>query len=170
MKTRSAALAVLVVLVICLIPLLPACGGDEDEVTINPGVKPSPSQTETVPPTSPAPPPTTPTETYTVTIGNHTDITGVAANALKYIDMALEDVVEYYNENNDPETAVLTIGNTTVSGNTITGAPGVNSGIYLYVDNATDGILSEPRLSEITLSLHLTPVYMLSCSTRTISP
>ncbi|MCP4611568.1 MAG: ABC transporter substrate-binding protein [Planctomycetes bacterium] len=35
-----------------------------------------------------------------ITIGNHTDKTGVASNALEYIDAALADVVEYYNENN----------------------------------------------------------------------
>ena len=36
----------------------------------------------------------------TITIGNHTNKTGIAANAMQYKDMALKDVVEYYNENN----------------------------------------------------------------------
>ena len=35
-----------------------------------------------------------------ITIGNLTDFTGVSANAMEYINMALDDLVEYYNETN----------------------------------------------------------------------
>lgn len=45
---------------------------------------------------------TDPTEVppVTITIGNHTDATGVASNAMAIITMALEDTIEYYNEQN----------------------------------------------------------------------
>ena len=36
----------------------------------------------------------------TITIGNLTDMTGVSANSLQVIDVALQDMVNYYNENN----------------------------------------------------------------------
>ncbi len=39
-------------------------------------------------------------EFVTITIGNFTDKTGVASGALGVIDMALEDIVGYYNEQN----------------------------------------------------------------------
>ena len=35
-----------------------------------------------------------------ITIGNLTDFTGVSSTAMEYINMALDDLVEYYNENN----------------------------------------------------------------------
>ncbi len=35
-----------------------------------------------------------------ITIGNHTDLTGPTSGALQYINLALEDIVEYYNEEN----------------------------------------------------------------------
>ncbi|NQT72805.1 MAG: ABC transporter substrate-binding protein [Chloroflexi bacterium] len=49
------------------------------------------------------PPETTstgPKEDVVITIGNLTDITGVSANAQVVINMALDDLVEYYNEEN----------------------------------------------------------------------
>lgn len=39
-------------------------------------------------------------ESVTITIGNFTDKTGVASGAIGVIDMALEDIVGYYNEQN----------------------------------------------------------------------
>ncbi len=45
-------------------------------------------------------PKTSPVENAVVTIGNLTDLTGVSANAQVYINMALEDMVKYYNDNN----------------------------------------------------------------------
>jgi len=57
--------------------------------------KPSPTtsvtQTETPPPTPPE---------KVITIGNMTDFTGVSATAMEYINMSLDDMVKYYNDNN----------------------------------------------------------------------
>lgn len=36
--------------------------------------------------------------TVTITIGNHTDMTGVSANAMEILTMALKDTVDYYNQ------------------------------------------------------------------------
>ncbi len=73
----------LIVLIIILAALTGACGdnnGDEiSEVTIE-----IPKEKEDV----------------VITIGNLTDMTGVAANPLAAINMALQDVVKYYNEEN----------------------------------------------------------------------
>lgn len=52
-------------------------------------------------PSSPTPTPVT-SETppnKVITIGNLTDFTGVSATAMEYINMALDDIVEYYNDN-----------------------------------------------------------------------
>jgi hypothetical protein len=47
----------------------------------------------------------------------------------------------YYNYNSNPDDgATLTIGAPTISGNTISGAAATGDGIYLYVDNSTEGI------------------------------
>lgn len=43
---------------------------------------------------------TLPTEPVTIAIGNLTDLTGVSANGMEPINMALGDMVRYYNENN----------------------------------------------------------------------
>lgn len=40
------------------------------------------------------------TEPVTITIGNHTDVTGVASNAMAILTMALQDTVAYYNAEN----------------------------------------------------------------------
>lgn len=79
---------ILLALSLCLLPLLPACGGGGDD---EPPPLARPSPTDEPRPTD---------VSVTVTIGNHTDKTGVAANAMQYIDMALKDTVDYYNENN----------------------------------------------------------------------
>ena len=39
-------------------------------------------------------------QSETITIGNYTDMTGVASTALQYSNMALEDMVAYYNDQN----------------------------------------------------------------------
>jgi len=82
-KTSIKNSCVLLLVLLLVQVSLSACGGGDDEAE-----------------------PTVPTATSTtdqvakITIGNHTDKTGVAANALAYIDAALADVVEYYNQNN----------------------------------------------------------------------
>jgi len=82
---------VIIMLAIMLLALqmLVACngGGDDKEPTV-------PTDTPSTQPT------VEPPGKVTITIGNHTDKSGVAANAMQYIDMALKDVVEYYNEKN----------------------------------------------------------------------
>jgi len=56
---------------------------------------PSPTTTPTESPT-----PTEPAEDVTITIGSLTDKTGMASAALTIVDMALTDVVGYFNDNN----------------------------------------------------------------------
>ncbi|MFC2028211.1 ABC transporter substrate-binding protein [Chloroflexota bacterium] len=55
----------------------------------------TPEATATLEPTI-APTPTY--EPIKITIGNLTDMTGVSANALAFIDMSMEDVIKHYNE------------------------------------------------------------------------
>ena len=73
MKRLRIDIAILLILTsaVALFSLIAACGSDGDEDT----------QGETE-----------------VVIGNFTDRTGSSATAMEYIDMALEDAVEYYNE------------------------------------------------------------------------
>jgi len=47
-----------------------------------------------------ATPATTEVEEVVLTVGNLSDLTGVSANAMRYINTALDDLVEHYNENN----------------------------------------------------------------------
>lgn len=75
------------------IPLLAACGGGDDDE----GQTAAPTAPATGQPT--APPTQKPTEKVTITIGNLTDVTGASAAAHEVINMALDDLVEYYNEN-----------------------------------------------------------------------
>lgn len=71
----------LVVLAMAL-PLLPACGGDgEKGETVSPTFSPSP------------------TKTVKITIGNHTDLTGVSSVPMQEVNMGVRDAVRYYNEN-----------------------------------------------------------------------
>ena len=73
---------ILVAIMLMALPLLVACGGDDGK---------TPAPTPTAEPTS---------EPVTITIGNLSDLTGPSANPMEYINMALDDLVEYYNENN----------------------------------------------------------------------
>jgi len=83
-----------ITLLICLLglSLLVACGGDDDGEATPTGVP-----TDTSQPTTSA---TVPTEKVKITIGNHTDITGAASTAMEIVDVGLEDIVHYYNDNN----------------------------------------------------------------------
>jgi len=69
--------AVILFVITILIPII-ACGDDNGRDGLTPGS----------------------TEEVTITIGNLTDQTGPSANAMSPINMGLEDLVEYYNENN----------------------------------------------------------------------
>lgn len=76
---------VLAVLLLC-VPMMVACGGDGDEETSSPTVTTSPGATES--------------KTKVITIGNHTDLTGVAAIAMQTVNLGIQDIARYYNENN----------------------------------------------------------------------
>ncbi len=85
--------------------LLASCGGDEDtnppktSPMSNPMTSQSPAPETTVPATSP-------TETgshsgsVVITIGNLTDISGVAAIPMSYIDLSVQDMIDHYNDEN----------------------------------------------------------------------
>lgn len=75
-------LSVLVGLLLVL-PVLTACGGSDDEETVK-----STSQADDL------------AEMETITIGNLTDKTGPISNALSIMDLALEDMVNHFNDNN----------------------------------------------------------------------
>ncbi len=78
------------VFLIILLPLLVACGGGDGG---NDPVDETPTESDEKATSDLQ-------EDVKIVIGNITDITGVSANALSVIDMALEDMVEYFNEEN----------------------------------------------------------------------
>ncbi len=80
---RHAKLTVLGLVILISLSALAACGGD-DEKKSPPPTGETPGQTEDV----------------VITIGNLTDKTGPASSSLQMMDMALEDMVKYYNDNN----------------------------------------------------------------------
>ncbi len=82
-SSKTTATLVLVVMLAGLL-LLTSCSSDSKNETFDPLI-----QTKLETP-----------QTVTITIGALTDQTGISASALQYIDMALEDTVKYYNENN----------------------------------------------------------------------
>jgi len=79
MAKRNSVFVVLAV-VLLIVSLFAACNGEE---TVTPGNGTNGNGEEVV-----------------ITIGNLTDQTGVAAQAIAIIDTALDDIVEYYNDNN----------------------------------------------------------------------
>ena len=88
MREASRKKGLVFLVAILSILLMLACVGSES---------PSPlTEPDNHPNESPAPTP----EPVTITIGNHTDCTGVASNAMAVITKALKDTVEYYNEQN----------------------------------------------------------------------
>ncbi len=73
----------MLIAVLLAVPLLAGCGSDDEKET----AKSTPQTGE-------------PSETVTITIGNLTDKTGPIANALSVIDIGLEDMARYFNEQN----------------------------------------------------------------------
>ncbi len=77
--------------------LFVGCGGNgatpmpTQESTSTIDILPTPTLTL---PSAPVP------QSVVITIGNHTDVTGMSSNAMAPITMALEDMARYYNENN----------------------------------------------------------------------
>lgn len=88
MKTSGKLGTVLSLFLLLSILALVACNGDDGDGEEDPA--PVTQSTETPPTVGEA----------VITIGNHTDKTGVAANALQYIDMAMADIIDYYMDNN----------------------------------------------------------------------
>ncbi|NQT74628.1 MAG: ABC transporter substrate-binding protein [Chloroflexi bacterium] len=85
-------MAIPLILILILSTLIACGGGDDEDKTTMAQVTGEP----TAGPEDTA----EPTETVTITIGSLTDKTGPAAQAMHYIDVALADVVNYYNDNN----------------------------------------------------------------------
>ncbi|MFO8011222.1 MAG: ABC transporter substrate-binding protein [Dehalococcoidia bacterium] len=78
------------IITLIALPLMTACGGDDE----------TPTESPTSSPTEPGEPTTEPADEVTIKIGNLTDKTGPASQAMQVVDMALKDLVRYYNENN----------------------------------------------------------------------
>ena len=76
-------------LLLTLVIVIPGCNGSDDEATQS-------DIQSTIEPTA-AP---EPIEDVTLTIGNLTDVTGPASTAMEVIDTALDDLVNYFNEEN----------------------------------------------------------------------
>ena len=95
-------MAGIIFVVIVLLSLLSACGSNDDKQSPPPSPNPtsplidSPITQATSKPTSVP----TPAKDVVITIGNLTDKTGPGAIAFALIDMALDDLVAYYNDNN----------------------------------------------------------------------
>jgi hypothetical protein len=83
MKPSTTMVTVILVILLLAIPFLAACGDDEEE-------KPSSEPTS-----SPGL-----VEDVVITIGNLSDLTGASASAQKLINLALDDLMEYFNEEN----------------------------------------------------------------------
>ena len=66
-----------------VLSLVPACSRDDDEVVNDEQISPQTAVNQ---------------ETVTITIGNYTDITGLSSDAASVLNMALDDMVRYYNE------------------------------------------------------------------------
>ena len=88
-----------------ILSILVACGnddGDKHPETVNPlpGDPMGESTKETVITKGSTSDQSGPADDVVITIGNFTDVTGVSANAMAVMDMALEDLVRYFNEEN----------------------------------------------------------------------
>ena len=90
---------VLVVLLVAL-PLLAACDDDDETEVPTPTETPTASPTVIPTETPTVIPPETPAEDVKITIGNMSDLTGQASQAMIIVDMALADLVRYFNEEN----------------------------------------------------------------------
>lgn len=91
----------LLVVPLLMFPLLGSCGDDDETkeptATITPTKELLP--TSTIEPTKEPTSSPEPVEDVVITIGNLTDMTGPASNAFEVINMAVQDLVDYYNEN-----------------------------------------------------------------------
>lgn len=86
MKISSVTGSFIMAILLLIISVLTACDGEGSQVETSLPRGTSPAQTSGE------------WEAVVITIGNHSDITGAASNAISVIDMALEDMVSYYND------------------------------------------------------------------------
>ncbi|NQT72746.1 MAG: ABC transporter substrate-binding protein [Chloroflexi bacterium] len=104
MRLENSPVLVTLVILLMIFPVISACGNDDESPA--PVVTPTPTTIPTTIQTSPVEPAVTPTEPPTpqedidVTIGVFSDITGMAASAMSVIDVAIEDLVTYFNSEN----------------------------------------------------------------------
>lgn len=103
------------------------------------------------------------------------DSAKVAIGTVDILDNTLTNISDtgisatYFNINDDPGTAVLTIGAPTINGNTVTGAAATGDGIFLYVDNTTAGItFGRPTLSGNTVTGFSQGMYLVALPEATI--
>ena len=80
--------------VLLLLSLSVGCGGGDDDGDLVPTASPTSTPVEEPEQTS------TPAEDVVITIGSLTDLTGPAAGTMEIVEMALGDLVKYYNEEN----------------------------------------------------------------------
>jgi len=78
------------------LPLMVACGGGGEKETPTPTQQP----TAAITPTATQAPTETPVKNVKITIGNMSDLTGQASQAMTIVDAALNDLVRYFNEEN----------------------------------------------------------------------
>ena len=106
MRNSSKLWIMLLALLLLAMPLMAACDDDDDEETAATESPTAPMTEPTAPMTEPTAPMTEPTvpvtepvvEELTITIGNITDKTGPAAQALINVDQALKDNLKYFEE------------------------------------------------------------------------
>ena len=89
MKVLKCSFILAVMILLAGLNLLIACGDDEEEILTESG---TPSTTSTVGGTE------EPADKVEITIGVVSDKTGIAASTWQIFDMALDDLVEYYNQ------------------------------------------------------------------------
>lgn len=91
---------VILSLLLLALPLLAACSDDDETAEVTSTETSGLVPTETAEPTESPIPTEKPAEDVVITLGNMSDLTGPAAQALIVVDMALEDIVRYFNDNN----------------------------------------------------------------------
>lgn len=94
MRISSKLGILLLAALLLIIPLLAACSDDDETQEATPTQTTTPESTD-VPTVQP-----TPAEDVIITIGNLTDLTGQTANMNISVNIALEDQVRYFNEEN----------------------------------------------------------------------
>ena len=98
MKMRSRMGMIGMAIISLLLSLLVGC--DDDGKTKTPIATETPTATATIAPTETPTPTQEPIEDVVITIGNISDMTGPGAALFETMNMVLDDMVEYYNEEN----------------------------------------------------------------------